>query len=383
MYKKKNKKICVYTCITGNYDNVKELAFKEKGVDYFLFTNNKKIVSFTWNVIYIENNDLDNIRLARKIKILGHEKLDSYDITVWVDGAIIIRKSILEFIDNYCDMDKFSLVGFKHRERDCIYQEALECVRLKKENKDIVKKQMLKYRNDQYPEHNGLIESTVLVRKYHDSELKKVMEAWFFEICEFSYRDQLSFNYIVSKSNLQFSLLEFNVFDNEYFFWENHILNKDIFHFNVYFGNDDEFDYDGFHFGSYEIKDDYFIAKFKINKKCSVFKIEFSNGGGILFSDLEVVGKNITSQNLVNYSQYFEHKIFDNGIPTLFIHGNFKKNDRFIIKIKMEFITEKFYLNLLKRFNESLIAEMNSNSNKYTILFRKISNRLRFGCVKK
>ncbi len=68
-------KICVYTCITGNYDKIKELDFKEEGIDYYFFTNNKNLTSKTWKVIYIENDGLDNIRLARKIKVLGHEIL--------------------------------------------------------------------------------------------------------------------------------------------------------------------------------------------------------------------------------------------------------------------------------------------------------------------
>lgn len=85
-------KICVYTCITGNYDKVNELPFKEKEIDYYLFTNNKSIKSNTWKVIYIEDENLDNIRLARKHKILGNDITTKYDITVWIDGASYIKK---------------------------------------------------------------------------------------------------------------------------------------------------------------------------------------------------------------------------------------------------------------------------------------------------
>ena len=41
----KKNKICVYTCITGDYDNPKEILKLEKGIDYYCFTNNKKIKS--------------------------------------------------------------------------------------------------------------------------------------------------------------------------------------------------------------------------------------------------------------------------------------------------------------------------------------------------
>ena len=59
----KKNKICVYTCITGDYDNPKEIPKLEKGIDYYCFTNNKKIKSNTWNVIYIDDENLSNVQL--------------------------------------------------------------------------------------------------------------------------------------------------------------------------------------------------------------------------------------------------------------------------------------------------------------------------------
>ena len=71
------EKICVYTCIAGDYDDLNEVLVKEEGIDYICFTNNKKIKSKTWKVIYVENGNLDNCHLARKLKMIGHLKLRS------------------------------------------------------------------------------------------------------------------------------------------------------------------------------------------------------------------------------------------------------------------------------------------------------------------
>ena len=38
-------KICVYTCITGDYDELKDIKYVDKDYDYICFTNNKKIKS--------------------------------------------------------------------------------------------------------------------------------------------------------------------------------------------------------------------------------------------------------------------------------------------------------------------------------------------------
>ena len=91
-------KICVYTCITGDYDAVKEINC-EKGIDYYLFTNNKNLKSNSWKVIYIENEDnLSNVKLARKIKILGYPSItDNYEVNLWMDGAVEFKKPIFFF----------------------------------------------------------------------------------------------------------------------------------------------------------------------------------------------------------------------------------------------------------------------------------------------
>ena len=56
-----DKKICVYSCITGNYDNIIDYKTKDKNIDYILFTNDSSIKSDFWNIVYIDNDSLDNI----------------------------------------------------------------------------------------------------------------------------------------------------------------------------------------------------------------------------------------------------------------------------------------------------------------------------------
>lgn len=374
-------KICVYTCVTGNYDQIKELKIMEKEIDYYFFTNNKNLTSETWKVIYIEDEGLDNIRLARKIKVLGHEILKKYDVTVWLDGASYIRKSTIEFIQKYCDLEHYNFIGFKHNSRDCIFDEALECIKVKKDSEKVIKKQMDIYHKDNYPEHYGLIESTILVRNFKDNQLNKVMNDWFLEICNYSYRDQLSFNYVAWKNNFKFKLLNMNVFDNEYFGWEKHCTNsiKKLNNFYVYFGGDAEFSYGCLLEGKYIQKDNHYIIEFQILKKCFEFKIEFANFNGILFDNLKLQIKNMEDKNLVNYNQYFEYKIFDNEIPTLFVYGNFVENQKVKIEIDMSILSDEFYLNLLKRFNVTLINEINKNAIRKDL---KLFSRLKFNLKK-
>lgn len=149
--------IAVYSCVTGDYDEIKEVGqFAEPGVDYYFFTNNRDLTSDSWNVVYVDNGGLDNIRLARKIKVLGHPLLDKYDVAVWLYGVSTLRKPVSRFIEEKCNLAKYGLVGFAHRERDSIYSEALECIKAGEDNRDVIEAQINGYREEGYPDHAGL-----------------------------------------------------------------------------------------------------------------------------------------------------------------------------------------------------------------------------------
>ena len=102
-----NERICVYTCITGDYDNLHEIV-KEDGIEYLCFTNNPKIKSSYWKMVYIEDEDnLGNMLLSRKIKILGHPYLEQYDISIWVDGALEVKGKLRQFVKEWCDLSRY------------------------------------------------------------------------------------------------------------------------------------------------------------------------------------------------------------------------------------------------------------------------------------
>ena len=220
------EKVCVYTCITGDYDNLKEIQNIEQGIDYYCFTNNKKIKSNTWKVVYIKDDKLTNVQLARKIKILGHPIInDNYDIQLWMDGAVVFKKNITLFINTF--MKKNDLfVAFRHGERDNIKDECENCIRLKKETKEKVKKLLEFYDNNHYPDKNGLIESTVYIKRNKNELVRKTMKIWFEMILNYSHRDQLSFNYCIYKTGLNVKWINEKVFDNNWFDWIKHSTYK-------------------------------------------------------------------------------------------------------------------------------------------------------------
>ena len=205
----------IYTAITGNYDNVKEPKYINPDFDYILFTNNSEIKSDVWQVRLVGNEEqLDNVRLARKIKILGHEFLPEYDYSIWVDSKFEITDNLEEYMLTYRRHE--SILCFNHYTNDCVYKEKELCDLLKKDNSEIMKAQMDRYQKEGYPAENGLVESGILVRNLKDERLQQVMATWWREILNGSRRDQLSFNYACWKNDFMYDSTDLFIYDNKY-----------------------------------------------------------------------------------------------------------------------------------------------------------------------
>lgn len=205
----------VYSAITGNYDNIKEPSYVNPNLDYILFTNNPQITSSVWQVRLVENPEgLDNVRLARRIKILGHEYLPEYDYSIWVDGKLEIKDDLRDYVDSY--RRKEPILCFNHYINECIYDEKLTCEALNKDDPQIMEKQMERYREEGYPVKNGLIESGLMVRELKNEKVQQVMNTWWQEVMSGSRRDQLSFNYACWKNNFVYDSTDLFIYGNRY-----------------------------------------------------------------------------------------------------------------------------------------------------------------------
>lgn len=221
----------VYTAIFGDYEPLLDPKIINENLDYICFTDNPNITSDIWNIKiipeFIDNfdfkddsgnkisfKDLDYTRQARAIKSLPHMFLKEYDFSMWVDAGFLIVGDIISFVNRYTKKD---FLGVTHSVRHCIYDEANEVLRLNIDDNERILKQIKKYENDNYPKNNGLIESGLLFRRHNNPKIIKVMEDWFNEILNFSKRDQISFNYVAWKNNLDFDLANMYCTRNPYF----------------------------------------------------------------------------------------------------------------------------------------------------------------------
>jgi len=195
-------KKAVYTMIFGDYDNLKEPISMSKNWDHILFTNNKKLKSNNWDIRYVEDSSLSNSRLARKVWTLHHKYLPDYDLSMMMGGQIQMVSDADYILDKLMpNDDNIDVAMAKHPNRNCIYKEAEIVANRRMDDPKIIEAQMARYKNDDYPEGNGLVACGVIIRKHRPNVAQHSELVWE-EICKGSLRDQLSFNYVLWKHNL-------------------------------------------------------------------------------------------------------------------------------------------------------------------------------------
>lgn len=342
-------KICVYTCITGDYDNLIDIQNIEQGIDYICYTNNKKIKSKIWKVKDIVDNTLTDAELNRKIKILGTEELKKYDVTIYIDGNFTIVGSIKKLIEENVDLKKYDFVGFKHSVRNSINEEMLACLMYNKENIENISKLYDFYNREKFPDNNGLIEASILIRNFNNDKLNECMKLWFDMYINYAHRDQLCFQYAAWKTGLKYDLLDMSVWDNEYTKNVEHIVSKQI-NVDVYFKLDGKFLVDKSKNISFEVGENQFVGKiiadFEYNEIVLKFKTEY---------DLVLKVSEYNFCEKVDYINgiMVDDEIVFNSIPIIFLKGINSVSE-------LEIILKGYISSLKKIYIKALLKEKNN-----------------------
>ena len=195
-------KKCVYCSITGNYDNLHEPTIITPGWDYICFTNNSKMKSKCWDIRFInDDKNIGNKKLSRKFWRLPHRYLEEYDLSISMGGFGYPNCNLDDFIKNFLPVDKrIDMVVHDRKIRKGVYHEASKCIAKKKDDPKIINQQMDFYKKEGLPDDTGIISCGIIIQKHNDN-VKKHCEKWWEQIKKWSYRDQLSFTYVLWKYN--------------------------------------------------------------------------------------------------------------------------------------------------------------------------------------
>ena len=202
----KKYRLVVYTALFGDYDDLIDPPEKFEGCDFVCFTDQKHLKSDIWEIRLVEECDLPPNMMNRRFKILPHLFLPEYEQSLYVDANICILKNPKELSDKFLKKTKF--VAPKHFARDCAYDEAKECIVLMKDRKEIIKKQMQRYKNEGFPSHFGLSENNILLRAHIDNSVIDLMQSWWKELQSGAKRDQLSLPFVMWKKNFEYAFMD-------------------------------------------------------------------------------------------------------------------------------------------------------------------------------
>ncbi|NIK92529.1 DUF616 domain-containing protein [Mangrovimonas sp. CR14] len=217
--------VAIFTAIFGGKDCVKDpLNYVEnEHIDYFLITDDQELRSNCYNIIHKKPIYDDITKNARYYKILGLEAFKNYDYVIWHDANMQINHeevpNLLKFVS------KNGLAFFDHPERDCVYDEAIKCIKLEKDYPHQLLKQVLKYFLKGVKNNKGLFATGLFVRnnKFNNEDFLK---SWWFETKTFSRRDQISLSYCLKKFQIIPIRINGDIRNNVYSIFHKHNHNR-------------------------------------------------------------------------------------------------------------------------------------------------------------
>lgn len=196
-------RIIVYTAIIGQYDSLKRVpSVNRANAAYQCFTDAVLPKSGGWDLTLLRTREKsvdERIRCARFIKTHPHTLLGEHNVSIWIDANLALVVDPLELAGLVEDRP-FATFNYPdtYGPRDCLYQEAQACCARGKDDPHVIAAQMQRYRKIGYPPHNGLAETSIVVRR-NTPLVSQINATWWEEISHGSRRDQLSFNYAMWK----------------------------------------------------------------------------------------------------------------------------------------------------------------------------------------
>jgi len=201
----KNRKI-IYSCLVGKYDNIPNIHQFNDEWEYILFTD---IYSSTkhingWNIFpLIKDIKDDPVRTNRWHKINSHLLFENCICSIYIDSNILIKDNYIFERANVLLKENVFLAMVSHKNRDCIYKEAKVCLRIGKDTKTNIQKNIDFLISEKYPKNNGLYENGLFYRNHTDSKaLESFNNLWWSLVEKMSRRDQLSLAYVLWKLNI-------------------------------------------------------------------------------------------------------------------------------------------------------------------------------------
>lgn len=204
-----NKKVAVFTCITGGYDNLNKPLVINKQCDYFLITdvpNDVKIENEEYYTrIPISQVVPDNLTTPkaqnRYCKAHGFEVFENYDYSIYVDGNIQIIGNMIDLLKK---IGKYGVAFHRFTYGEDVYEHAMSLAIRSRINREDACQEMQKLAKKGFPRNYGFPEGGVVICDHHCEDGKRILTEWNdYYNGALAKRDQLYLPYVLWKNGIE------------------------------------------------------------------------------------------------------------------------------------------------------------------------------------
>lgn len=198
-----DKRVVIYTCVAGNYDNLLSPVFRADRISYVLFSNNESLRGtegweyrpFPQEVVQLGANNL----ASRYLKSHPHELFaGDFDASVYVDGNVQPVSDLSYYVELINPRAGFSM--HRHRVRDTIAEEATACKANHKGDPAALDAEVEHYVSEGFPLDYGLLETNIVATDLADEKAHEILSDWWDTMAHSrSGRDQISLPYVLWK----------------------------------------------------------------------------------------------------------------------------------------------------------------------------------------
>jgi hypothetical protein len=191
--------VIVYTAVFGNTDPLCEPAVKTD-VRMVCFTD-QPIKSSRWEIVRLPVSEAPK-RESRRYKQPSHRIFPDADLTLWIDCCYTLLMDPREIAARNPGL----ITAFRHHRRDRIKDEAEVIIRSGKGKRDAIMAQLAAYQSDGWDTDANpqrAIHCGGFLLRRHTPEVRAFNEAWHHEVQTRTLRDQMSIDYVASKTGVK------------------------------------------------------------------------------------------------------------------------------------------------------------------------------------
>ena len=193
---KDSRKVIVYSCLIGNYDNVTSFN-KQRGYDYILFTD-QNIKNTNWTVFPIPEEvlklNVSDIKKQRYMKIHPHKFFKNYDLSLYIDPNYEITGDLDDYLIN--TLNPLDHIYIPHLQFGKGMKQAIDkAIEKKLDDVSLLKHVMNRYNQSKLLDKTGIVNAGLIIRKHHTEDCIKLMERWWEEVRDYSHVDNFAFDY--------------------------------------------------------------------------------------------------------------------------------------------------------------------------------------------